>query len=129
MKHTPFFAIAVFVAGIACNEAQKKTDDIMSFIPGTYVRSFQGEYSFGHDTLFIAQPDKDNNFYTIRHNSSFQRVLEKKVRPIEYKSELWTAIFNKESNMLLEQKKGKQIHFFPKDNSLMLGTDEFKKIE
>jgi hypothetical protein len=129
MKHTPFFAIAVFVAGISCNETEKKTADIMSFIPGIYVRSFQGEYSFGYDTLFITQPDADNNFYTIRHNSSFQRVLEKKVRPIEYKSELWTAIFNNESNMLLEQRKGKQIHFFPKDNSLMLGTVEFKKIE
>ena len=129
MKHTPFFAIAVFVAGISCNEAEKKTADIISFIPGTYVCTFSGEYAFGHDTLFITQPDKDNNFYTIRHNSSYQRVLEKKVRPLEYKSELWTAIFNKESNMLLEQKKGKQIHFFPKDNSLMLGTDEFKKIE
>ena len=129
MKHTPFFAIAVFVAGIACNEAEKKTADIMSFIPGTYVRSFQGEYSFGHDTLYITQRDKENNFYTIRHNSSYQRVLEKKVRPIEYKSELWTAIFDNQSNMLLEQKKGKQLHFFPEKNSLLLGTGEFKKIE
>jgi len=129
MKYTQFLAVALSILIIACEGVQKKTADIKSFIPGTYVRSFNGEYSSGHDTLFITQPDKDNNFYTIRHSGSFQRVIEKHVRPIEYKSELWTAIFNEESNMLLEQKKGKQVHFFPEKNSLLLGTGEFKKIE
>ena len=83
----------------------------------------------GHDTLVISQPDAANDFYTIQHNSSYQKIREKQLQPVEYKSENWTAIFDEKTNVLLEQKEGKQITFLPDKNELMLGSSQFKKIK
>jgi hypothetical protein len=111
------------------NPKEKATEKITSFISGTYVREFEGEYSTGHDTLLISQPNADNNFYIIQHNSPFQKIREKQLQPIEYKSENWTAVFDQKTNVLLEQKKGKQITFLPDKNELMLGGSHFRKIK
>jgi hypothetical protein len=130
MKNVQFLSVAFIAVLFSCsNQKEKQTEKITSFIPGTYVRAFEGEYSVGHDTLVIAQPDVANNLYTIQHNSSYQKIREKQLQPIEYKSENWTAIFDERTNVLLEQKKGKQITFLPGKNELMLGTSQFKKIK
>lgn len=129
MKNIPFLFIALVMGLLSCNSQQeKKTEKVKSFIFGTYIREFEGEYSIGHDTLIITQSDEGNNFYTIQHKSSFQKIREKQLQPIEYKSENWTAIFDEKTNVLLEQKKGKQINFLPDKNELVLGGSHFKKI-
>lgn len=130
MKNIQFLFFAFTTVLFSCSSPkEKQTEKITSFISGTYVREFEGEYSVGHDTLIISQPDAANNFYTIQHNSSYQKIREKQLQPIEYKSENWTAIFDENTNVLLEQKKGKQITFLPDQNELMLGGSRFKKIK
>jgi hypothetical protein len=120
----------MIVGLLSCSSPQEKaTQKITSFISGTYVREFEGEYSKGHDTLVISQPNQDNNFYSIQHNSSFQKIREGQLQPIEYKSEKWTAVFDEKTNVLLEQKKGKQITFLPDKNELMLGESHFQKMK
>jgi len=122
----------MFVAVLAsCNSMQKKgsTEKIQHFIEGTYVRAFQGEYSIGNDTLIIEQPDGNSNYYTIQHKMSYQQIKDKKPLPVEYKVENWTAVFNEETNVLEEQKKGKRLSFLPNENALLLGGSKFKKIE
>jgi hypothetical protein len=123
--------VLVFVVLISCDSMQKKsaTEKVKSFIAGAYVRSFQGEYAFGKDTLVIAQPDAHNNYYTIQHKMSYQRIKDKKPLPVEYKVENWTAVFNEQSNVLEEQKKGKRLSFLPDENALFLGGSKFKKFE
>src|SRR5690349_13047136 len=114
MKNVKFLFTALVIVFFSCHSVQKKnTEKITSFITGTYVREFEGEYSIGHDTLVISQPDAANNFYTIQHNSSFQKIREKQLQPVESKSENWTAIFDEKTDVLLEQTKGKQITFLP----------------
>lgn len=130
MKKVQFLFFVFIAALFSCSSRQEKqTEKITSFISGTYVREFAGEYAAGNDTLLITQPYEDKNFYTIRHRSSYQKIREKKLQLIEYKSENWTAIFNEQTNVLLEQKKGKQIFFSPEKNELILGESHFKKID
>ncbi len=130
MKNIQFLFIVFAVVLLSCSSPkEKQTEKVASFIPGTYVREFEGEYSKGLDTLIISQPDAANNFYTIQHNSSFQKIREKQLQPVEYKTENWTAIFNEQTNILLEQKMGKQITFLPDNSELMLGGSHFKKIK
>lgn len=130
MKNVQFLIIAFAGVFFSCSSPQEKqTEKVTSFIIGTYVREFDGEYSKGHDTLIIDQPDAATNLYTIQHNGSFQKIREKQLQPVEYKSENWTAIFDNQTNILLEQKEGKQLTFLPDNNELMLGGSHFKKIK
>jgi len=130
MKHAKRLAFIFLICLLSCNESQtKNSEKIISFISGTYVRAFEGEFSIGHDTLTISQPDAGNNYYTIKHNTSYQIIRDKQLQPLEYKSENWTAIFNEKENVLMEQKKGKMISFLPDQNELLLGGSRFHKIK
>ena len=128
MKHLKLLSFVLMVILFSCNN-ENSTDKILSFIPGVYVRTFEGEFSIGHDTLTIIQPDLKSNYYTIRHNSSYQKIREKKLQPLEFRSEKWIAMFNEKDNVLVEQKKGKVISFLPEENSLLLGNSKFHKIK
>jgi len=129
MRHLKLLSFAFIAIVLSCNNNKNSTDNILSFIPGVYVRTFEGEFSIGHDTLIIIQPDLRSNYYTIQHNSSYQKIREKKLQPLEYKFENWIAMFNEKDNVLVEQKKGKVISFFPEENNLLLGNSRFHKIK
>lgn len=111
MKNLKYLSFAFIAILFSCGGTQNEnaTEKVKSFIIGTYVRAFEGEYSTGNDTLVIAQPDANNNYYTIQHRMSFQTIKDKKPLPLEYKIENWTAIFNEQTNVLEEQKKGKRL--------------------
>ncbi|HEX5152863.1 MAG TPA: hypothetical protein VFW07_15535 [Parafilimonas sp.] len=122
----PVIAILISCGGSQSNNATKK---VKSYMQGTYVRAFEGEYSQGNDTLIINQPDENNNYYTIKHNTSYQKIRNKQVLPLEYKTEDWIAIFNEQTNLLEEQTKGKLISFLPDEDALLLGSNKFEKIK
>lgn len=129
MKHKKILSLICIIVLLSCSDMQKKnaTNRILSFLPGTYTRSFEGDYSVGHDTLIISQPDAKTNYYTIKHNSSYQKIRDKQLQPIEYKTENWIAVFNEKDNVLVEQKYGKLISVLPDQNELLLGEASFKK--
>ena len=131
MKSQNLFLLFCIMVFFGCITPGNKNSDgrIQSFIPGTYIRSFAGEYSKGNDTLFINQPNESNNYYLIEHRSSYQKIRDKKILPIEYKSENWIAIFNETDNVLVEQKNGKLISFLEDENALLLGNSRFNKIK
>ena len=105
------------------------SDKIQSFIQGTYIRVFEGEYSKGHDTLIINQPDENNNYYIIEHNSIlFRKSEDRQLLPVEYKSETWIAVYNEKEQVMTEQKKGKLISFLPEKDELLLGSNVFNKL-
>lgn len=130
MKILKLLSSALIIAFISCNGTQNRiaTEKVKSFIAGTYIRTFEGEYSKGDDTLIIDQPDENNNYYRIQHKMSYQQIKDKKPLPVEYKTENWTAIFNEQTNVLEEQKKGKRLSFLPDEKALLLGGSKFKKI-
>ncbi len=130
MNNLKLLSIAAILLLMSCseNKSNKAVEKVKAYIQGTYVRAFEGEYSKGNDTLVIRQPDKNNNYYTIKHNASYQKVRNKQLLPVEYKTENWTAIFNDQTNILEEQKEGKLISFLPDENALLLGNSKFEKI-
>ena len=131
MNNLKLLSITMILFLMSCkeNKNNKVVEKVKAYIQGTYVRAFEGEYSKGNDTLVINQPDKNNNYYTIKHNASYQKIRNKQFLPIEYKTEDWTAIFNDQTNVLEEQKEGKLISFLPDENALLLGNSKFNKIQ
>jgi hypothetical protein len=131
MKKTKILLFALVIALLSCNESQSNhaSEKIKSFITGKYIRTFEGEYSKGNDTLIIEQPDANNNYYTIQHKMSYRQIKDNQFLPVEYKTENWIAIFNEQTNLLEEQKKGKMISFLPDEKALLLGNSKFKKIQ
>lgn len=130
MKLFNAFLLVFLAGGIACNNKQEaQQEKIEEFINGVYVRAFEGEYSKGNDTLFITRPEATNNYYIIQHKASYQKIREGRILPVEYKSENWTAIFDKGHNVMVEQKKGKLLSFLPDENALLLGSSRFEKIK
>lgn len=131
MKSLQQLFIGFLVIFVSCSSMQKKhaTDKIKFFITGTYVRAFEGEYSIGNDTLIIIQPGLSDNYYIVQHKMSYQQIKDKQPLPVEYKTENWTTIFNGQTNVLEEQKKGKRLSFLPDENALLLGNSKFKKIK
>ena len=131
MKNLNLLSLVFVPFLISCSSMQKKhaTNKVKSFITGTYARAFKGEYSTGNDTLVINQPDANNNYYTIQHKISYQQIIDKHFLPLTYKIENWVAIFNDQTNVLIEQKKGKMISFLPGENALLLGNSKFQKIK
>ncbi len=131
MKSLKLVLLAFIVILISCSSMQKKqaTDKVKSFITGTYVRAFEGEYGIGKDTLLIQQPENSNNYFTIEHMMYYQQIKDKRPLPMKYKTENWTAVFNEKTNVLEEQTKGKRFSFLPDENALLLGGSKFKKIE
>ena len=121
----------LFIAGMiltGCNGLLKNDDAIQSFIPGTYSSHAEGEYSIADDTLVIIKVSNNGNAYTIIRNISYQRIIEKKIQPVEYKTEKWITIYDEKDKVLYEQKEGKIISFVPEKNILFLGSSGYKKV-
>lgn len=131
MKNVKFLSLAFILVLCSCNETQTNnaTEKLKSFIQGTYIRAFEGEYSMGSDTLVIRLPDQNNNYYIIQHKISYQQIKDKKLLPVVYKVENWIGIFNENTNVMEEQTRGKRLSFMPDENALLLGSSKFKKIK
>ncbi len=120
MKNLILCAIAVSMI-TAC-----KTDNIRSFIPGTYINNASSEFSIANDTLVI-EPSESNVFY-INRKTGFNLVNDGKIRKREYETENWNAVFDECTNTLTETKKGKLITFYPDSLRLKVGNRSYQKI-
>ncbi len=119
-------AIAAFIfAGCKNFSAEKITD----FIPGVYVKHIQGEYSEGYDTLQISKVIDDADSYTVIRNTTYQRMINGKIKPPEHKTEKWFTLYDEKSKVLVEQKKGKILSFIPEKNQLLVGSSAYEKIK
>lgn len=131
MKKLKLVLVVLVTVFISCSSLHKRyaTDKLKSFMAGTYIRAFSGDYSYGKDTLIIEKPDMGNNYFIIQHKISYQQIKNRQPLPVEYKTENWTALFNEQTNVLEEQTKGKRLSFLPGEKALLLGGSKFKKIE
>ena len=117
--------IMTFLA-FGCGITPQK-DAIRAFIPGLYVKHIEGPYSIGEDSLTISQ--SNDQTYTILHNTSYRPIINKKIQPTKWHSERWTALYDEQSKVLNEQKDGKVLSFLPRENKLLLGSGEYKKVK
>jgi hypothetical protein len=124
-KH--FVMIVSFLALFACNSS--KSDDIRSFIPGTYARFSDHEMRKEFDTLKIELISEPGNNYRLVRSSTFQKKLDGQSFPWERVDEEWIAIYDQSKRVLHETRKGKVISFVLEKNILLVGTTEYKKIK
>lgn len=115
-------AVVLLVTG--CD--QQKSSSLKGFIPGSYARSVQNEFSTGRDTLLIIEGG--NNVFRLEHRISYKRITNGKMGPTESKVERWTALFDKGAGVLKETKRGRVISFHQEDNSLFVGSSRYNKI-
>lgn len=110
---------------MSCNRIAK--DGVREFIPGVYERSINNEFSKGNDQLIVRL--LQGNVYTIEKRSAVTRIRNGIVLPIQYDTAVWTGIYDKESQVIYEQQKGKVISFLPKENKLLVGASVYRKIK
>lgn len=126
MKHfITALVIAVFVS--SCSNLQ--ADKVQDFIPGVYVKTIDDEFTKGMDTLMIDVLDKSAGSYSISKKMSYQQVIDERPLSPQYKLENWTAVYDKDTHQLMEQRKGKVLSFLPEKGKLSLGGSEYKKIK
>lgn len=102
-------------------------DKVRDFISGVYVNSAGGELSVANDTLEVQLVEGTN--YVIHRRTGFNLVTEGKLGKREYEVEKWTAVYNSDTQVLTETKKGKLISFFPDSGSLSVGQRVYKKVD
>jgi hypothetical protein len=118
------YLLFVFMVFYSCDF---KPSSVKDFIPGAYVRSFEGEFSKGKDTISI-EPFSSST-YTIIRKTTYQRIENGKVYPPERKVEKMTALYDERDEVLNETKKGLVISFDPSRKTLLIGRDVYDKIK
>ena len=103
------------------------SDTVRDFMPGVYVNSAGGEFSVASDTLVIERVEGNN--YVIHRKTGFNLVSDGKIGKREYEQEEWRTVYDPQSQLLTETKKGKLITFFPKKKVLLVGRREYQKID
>lgn len=99
---------------------------VKDFIPGTYERTVDNEFSKGIDKLIVQY--KQGNVYTIEKRSQVVRIRNGKLLPVKYDTVTWTGIYDAKDMVIYEQQKGKVISFVPKENKLLVGGTEYRKV-
>lgn len=111
----------------ACSCRAIENDQVISFIPGSYAKEVSNEYNIGYDTLIISLLNE--KVYQIIRHSSFNRIRNGQTMPEKRVTEKWTALYNKDEQVLHETKKGKILSFVPDKNLLLVGSSEYIKIK
>ena len=109
---------------VSCS--QLKGDTVKDFIPGMYVREFESEFAKGSDTLILKLENENN--YTIMKRSGFSRIKNGVFMEKEYRQELWAGTWHPKDGVMEEFKRGKMLHFNPRENKLLLGASEYIKL-
>lgn len=117
---------SALVFALGCKSS---SNNIKSFIPGTYIKSINTEYSNGMDTLIVEMISDAGNNYRIKRHSGYQRIRDGKILARETKSEEWIAIYSENEKVLHEIKYGKIISFDPTNSGLYVGSARYTKLE
>lgn len=117
--------IALSIAGCGTNG----NDEIIEFIPGTYVRTAQTEFGKAYDTLVITLQNKSANEYKIQRRWKYDRVLDGKPQEPEYKVTETSGLYDSEKNLLQETETLEFFSFDTKNKLMFNGANKFTKIK
>jgi hypothetical protein len=126
MKTAMFILLATVII-YGCNTSSK--DEIIEFIPGTYVRNGQNEFGKEFDTLVITIHNPAAKEFKIQNRWHYIRQVEGEANVPEYKVKETSGIYNSETKLLEEAETLDHYSFDIKENALFNGTNKFKKIK
>lgn len=111
----------------SCNTSDK--DEIMEFIPGTYVRAGQNEFGKEFDTLVISVQNPAAREFKIQNRWHYIRQIEGEANAPEYKLKETSGIYNADTKLLEEAETLDHYSFDTKEGILFDGTNKYKKIK
>ncbi len=104
-------------------------DEIMEFIPGTYIRAGQNEFGKEFDTLVISLQNPSAKEYKIQNRWHYIRQVDGEANVPEYKVKETSGIYNTDTKLLEEAETLDHYSFDIKDKLVFDGTNKFKKIK
>jgi hypothetical protein len=110
-----------------CGTSSK--DEIMEFIPGTYIRAGQNEFGKEFDTLVISVQNLAAKEFKIQNRWHYIRQMEGEASVPEYKVKETSGIYNTETKLLEEAETLEHFSFDIKEKVAFDGTNKFKKIK
>lgn len=126
MKTTMLILFATVII-YGCNTSNK--DEIIEFIPGTYVRVGQNEFGKEFDTLVITIQNPVAREFKIQNRWHYIRQVEGESNVPEYKVKETSGIYNVETKLLEESETLDHYSFDVKEKVLFNGANKFKKIK
>lgn len=111
----------VLIIGIqACNSPRA--------LDGTYVNTAGSEFSIAHDTLVVE--NEQGQRYFLHRRTGFQ-LLDDSGKPgmMQYEKEEWTAVYDPETEIMTESRKGKLITFDVVKGIMTVGKRKYKRIK
>lgn len=124
MKYAIVFLSFLFTA---CNGIIK--DEVKEFIPGTYIRNAETEFGKAYDTLVITMQNKSANEFKIQRKWRYERVLDGKPIPPEYKVTETSGIYDGDKKQLQETETLEFFTFDAENKLLFNGANKFTKIK
>lgn len=122
------FLLSAIVGLLLLGCENPTSDNIRAFIPGTYAKEINDEFTKGTDTLFISILDDQSGRYTIIRKISYRQSIDGKILSPKSETHKMTAIYSQDTKQLNEQKQGKVFSFSPDKNALSTGGSEYRKI-
>jgi hypothetical protein len=116
-------------SAIAACSTLNSEDEILEFIPGTYIAYYENEFHKTNDTLTIQENTAAQNVYVIKRRYYYTTEVDGRNLTPTYKKEEWTALFDAEHNILMEQRHGSIISFDIENKMLKRGSREYRKLE
>jgi hypothetical protein len=123
MKTLKILIILIFALSIIACNSSKGPD-----ITGTYVSTYQNEYSTGNDTLFITAYNIDGGTYQVERRTGYQKIREGKMLPREFKKVKWTATYDIEKQVLNETEYGRKI-YLKEGQKLLFGGTGYQRLK
>lgn len=99
-----------------------------SALPGTYISSFENEFSISEDTFFLTKTQGKSDLYEIEKHAGVVRKKNNEKLPKEVKSENWMLEFDPAKNTLFEKKKGKTLIWDKENQTIQLGKLTYRRI-
>jgi hypothetical protein len=123
---TSWLIAGLFLTG--CRSESESDLDIVSFIPGTYVKQIDHEYAKGEDTITIRVAGPSVADYTVQRRSKFQQTIDGKSFKPRFEIHQYKGVYDSESQRLRIPNKEYVLFFNPDSKTLTLGSTVYKKV-
>lgn len=120
-----FYLMFIFITLYSCELLN--SDEMKNFIPGTYTRHYNDDYTNSYDTIQIRLTS--NDIYLVTKKSSYNKINDQGNWISGFESKKWTGTYDKKTGTIFLTPGGKRIFFETSKKELKIGTEPYKKLE
>lgn len=124
--------LIVLIALAGCRHLGMYTDDLT----GVYVRSVEGEFSVGLDTLRLVKIEEESgkssesNQYSIHRSMAYQKIMDGEMQSDTlYKHQSWRGLYYPKHQILKIWPSGKILRVDKEQQAILLGEAAYQKIK